>query len=88
MLRFSIWKSLIAVRSRHFRSSTVLKAKGEGFISQRDLVFTQFGFFGIGLIFPEKIGMRTDDPEDIEGYVHFWRTIGYMIGIHDRYGSF
>ena len=74
----------MAVRCRHFRASKTMKAKGIGIVSQRDMAFTQFGFFGIGLLTPEKIGMIHNNREDIEGYIHFWRTIGYMIGIHDR----
>lgn len=30
------------------------------------------------------LGIQTSD-EDLEAFIHFWRVIGYMIGIDDRY---
>ncbi|XP_077296121.1 uncharacterized protein LOC143918220 isoform X2 [Arctopsyche grandis] len=79
------WNSLATVRTRHFRSSMISNSKGYGHISQRDMVFTQYGFFGLGLLCPDKLGMVCGNIDDIEGYTHFWRTIGYMIGIDDKY---
>ncbi|XP_022112480.2 uncharacterized protein LOC110991432 isoform X1 [Pieris rapae] len=79
------WKSLMAVRTRHVKASLASKIKGVGIISQRDLAITQFGFIGISLLKPDKFGIQQLQPGDWEAYNHFWRTIGYSIGLEDRY---
>ncbi|XP_050667252.1 uncharacterized protein LOC126966975 [Leptidea sinapis] len=79
------WRSLMTVRSRHLKASIASKMKGQGIISQRDLALTQFGFFGFAMLKPDKFGIRQLEPGDWEAYNHFWRTIGYVIGLEDKY---
>ena len=52
-------------------------------ISQKDLALTQFGFMGLTVIKKKMFGIK-GNVEDVEGFVHFWRTIGYYMGIEDR----
>jgi hypothetical protein len=47
------------------------------------MAMTQFGFMGFGLLASEKLGL-TGSPEEQEGFVHFWRTVGHLLGIEDR----
>lgn len=47
------------------------------------MAFTQFAFMGYVLIKPKSIGLR-NKPEEEEAFIHFWRVIGYMLGIPDR----
>lgn len=53
---------------------------------------TLFGFIGYVIILPEKIGIAHASKYDLECFVHFWRVIGYALGIEDRFnicrGSF
>ncbi|GBP70076.1 hypothetical protein EVAR_98907_1 [Eumeta japonica] len=79
------WRSLHAVRSRHLSASAASSLLGRGPVSQRDLALTQFGFLGFALLKPDKIGALAFEPGDWRAYIHFWRTMGYMIGIEDRY---
>ncbi|XP_026314281.1 uncharacterized protein LOC113225997 isoform X2 [Hyposmocoma kahamanoa] len=79
------WKSLYAVRSRHLRASLASKLKDEGIVSQRDIALTQFGFIGFSVLKPDRFGIRQMQPGDWEAYNHFWKTIGFMIGLEDRY---
>ncbi|XP_060806644.1 uncharacterized protein LOC106135229 [Amyelois transitella] len=79
------WKSLTAVRTRHVRASMAAKTKGLGVLSQRDIALTQFGFIGFSVLKPEKFGINQLKPGEWEAYNHVWRTIGYMIGLEDRY---
>jgi len=60
------------------------KKEGKGLVSQSSLALTQFGFMGYGLIRSKKLGMDSSNEKEVEGFVHFWRTIGYMLGIKDR----
>jgi hypothetical protein len=53
-------------------------------MSQLDMLLTQFGFMGFTLLSPEAIGAAPATSEDIEGFLHFWRTIGHFLGIEDR----
>lgn len=54
------------------------------YISQRDMALTQFAFFGLIVLYPAKIGIHCSR-EDLECLIHFWRGIGYLLGIDDRF---
>lgn len=55
-----------------------------GFISQRDMAITQFGFMGFILLRPQRVGMNCKQ-EDLDAIVHMWRVLGYMLGIEDQF---
>ncbi|XP_058818382.1 uncharacterized protein LOC131681561 [Topomyia yanbarensis] len=79
------WKSLEYVRRIHVVSSKQANAKtSKMLISQQVMAITQFGFIGYVMISHQKLGIQYDE-DGAEGFVHFWRTIGYMLGIQDRY---
>lgn len=77
-------KSLIKVRGLHCCAARKSVSLGGGTISQMDMVLTQFGFMGICLSKRDYLGMKGDD-KDVEGFIHFWKTVGYLMGIEDRY---
>lgn len=52
-------------------------------VSQKDMSLTQFGFIGLILLKKKELGI-VGTKEDEMALVHFWRTIGYMLGIHDK----
>nr|XP_018909452.1 PREDICTED: uncharacterized protein LOC109038734 [Bemisia tabaci] len=76
--------SLMTVRGFHCAASNKAASVGFGHISQRDMAFTQFGFMGFSLLKFDILGL-VGTPEEIEGFIHFWRTIGYLLGISDEY---
>ncbi|XP_062712961.1 uncharacterized protein LOC109411220 [Aedes albopictus] len=79
------WKSIAFVRRGHVAASKRSSAKLAGrIVSQKDMAVTQFGFVGYTVLCYKKLGI-VYNKEDMEALVHFWRVIGYMIGIHDRY---
>lgn len=45
-INYRSWKSLAAVRKRHICTSKHAEHAGVGYISQRDMALTQFGFIG------------------------------------------
>ncbi|VVC34076.1 Domain of unknown function DUF2236 [Cinara cedri] len=49
------------------------------------LTTTQFGFFGLAIVYPEWFGIHDYSRQDMEDFVHLWRTIGYLMGIKDEY---
>ncbi|VVC34075.1 Hypothetical protein CINCED_3A004619 [Cinara cedri] len=53
--------------------------------SQCYLAITQFGFFGLALVYPEWFGIHNCSRRDMEDFVHLWRTIGYFMGLSDEY---
>ena len=75
----------MAVRTSHCTAARKASKAGFGPISQLDMVLTQFGFMGFGLLAPEKLGL-SGSPEEQEGFIHFWRTVGHLLGIEDRSG--
>ncbi|KAK3877770.1 hypothetical protein Pcinc_017540 [Petrolisthes cinctipes] len=55
------------------------------FLSQMDMSLTQYSFMGLLLAHPEKIGAASATEEDFEGLVHFWRGLGWLLGIEDKF---
>ncbi|XP_067001053.1 uncharacterized protein [Anabrus simplex] len=76
--------SLRKVRGLHCAAARKASRAGIGTITQRDMALTQFGFMGFGLLAPEKLGIK-GSIEDEEGFVHFWRTMGHLLGIEERF---
>ncbi|XP_045539274.1 uncharacterized protein LOC106715639 [Papilio machaon] len=79
------WQSLYVVRSRHIKNGRATRLKKQGTLSQRDLALTMFGTIGLGILKPDRFGIRQEEPEDWEAFNHFWKVIGYMLGMEDRY---
>jgi len=78
------WKSLISVRKIHAMSSKRCQKAGAGFISQKDMSLTQFAFMGLITSQWKLLGVQYNK-EDLDAYCHFWRVIGYMLGIKDEF---
>lgn len=55
------------------------------FVSQLDMSITQFGFFGLMIMHPDKFGAGSATEEELDGFVHMWRGLGYLLGIDDRF---
>ncbi|KAL4238708.1 hypothetical protein ACF0H5_003415 [Mactra antiquata] len=54
------------------------------YISQYDMGLVQCGFMGAIIMYPDKFGIRCSQ-RDLDDYVYFWRWIGYLLGIDDKY---
>lgn len=54
------------------------------FINQRDMAITQNSFMGHVIVYYKRFGIPYE-PENLIALCHFWRVIGYMIGIEDRF---
>uniref|UniRef100_A0A1B6DAA0 ER-bound oxygenase mpaB/mpaB'/Rubber oxygenase catalytic domain-containing protein n=1 Tax=Clastoptera arizonana TaxID=38151 RepID=A0A1B6DAA0_9HEMI len=69
-----------------------LKEEKRLVFSQTEMSLTQFAFFGLIIMYPEKFGASSATKESLESFVHFWRGIGYLLGIGDEFnfcqGSF
>lgn len=78
------YKSLNIIRWKHSITSRRSLDSNEGGILQKDMVLTQFGFIGYILIVPEVIAL-TNKKEEREAINHFWRVVGHLLGIPDRY---
>lgn len=72
------------MRKKHCIVSRRSSEAGLGRISQLDMALTQFGFIGFTLISGDMLGVHTSD-EELHGLVHFWRVIGHMLGMDERY---
>lgn len=55
------------------------------YLNQLDMSMTQYTFMGIILAHPDKLGAASATEEDFEGLVHFWRGLGWLLGIEDRF---
>ncbi|XP_076358849.1 uncharacterized protein LOC143251331 [Tachypleus tridentatus] len=53
-------------------------------MSQYDMALTQFSFIGVIVLFSRCLGIYCSQ-EDLESLVHFWRGVGYQLGIEDRF---
>lgn len=54
------------------------------YLSQYDMGLVQCGFMGAIILYPDKIGIHCST-YDLDDYVYFWRWIGYLLGIDDKY---
>lgn len=72
------------VRKGHLIASKFADKKQSGIINQRDMALTQFGFMGFIVLAPHKLGVQVSN-KDMEAFVHFWRVIGHVIGIDEKY---
>ena len=52
---------------------------------QLDMAFVHMAFFASFVTFPSQYGARFATNADLEAFVHFWRVIGYFMGIDDRF---
>nr|CAI5845584.1 unnamed protein product [Callosobruchus analis] len=78
------WNSLLQVRRMHNSASKKCAQKLHR-ITQADMALTQFGFCGFALVRSKKVGIHTGTEEDWAAFLHFWRVIGWMLGIEDRF---
>uniref|UniRef100_A0AAG5D2Q8 ER-bound oxygenase mpaB/mpaB'/Rubber oxygenase catalytic domain-containing protein n=1 Tax=Anopheles atroparvus TaxID=41427 RepID=A0AAG5D2Q8_ANOAO len=79
------WKSLSLVRRMHLGASNSASKRNLGFINQVEIALTTFGFLGFPLVRPHLLGIRYDNREDRESFVHMWSVLGFMIGLEDQY---
>ncbi|XP_050439003.1 rubber oxygenase-like isoform X2 [Adelges cooleyi] len=78
-------KSVNTVHSFHCTASRLSEKTGLGVrVSQKDMALTQFGFMGLMVLRKKELAIVGSE-EDEFAIVHFWRTIGYMLGIQDKY---
>ncbi|XP_058121662.1 uncharacterized protein LOC131282037 [Anopheles ziemanni] len=79
------WKSLALVRRMHLSASKSAVRRNLGNINQPEMALTTFGFVGFPLVRPHLLGVRYDNREDREAFVHLWAVLGYMLGVEDQY---
>ncbi|XP_025415895.1 uncharacterized protein LOC112687342 isoform X2 [Sipha flava] len=78
-------KSVSIVHGLHCAASRTSEKAGLGLrVSQRDMALTQFGFIGLMLVKKKELAIIGTE-EDERSIVHFWRTIGYLLGIQDKF---
>ncbi|XP_066986880.1 uncharacterized protein [Macrobrachium rosenbergii] len=77
-------KSIQLVRRIHLVSHANARKAHIAMPSQTDMVVTQWAFFGLALTHGQQLGLK-GSIQDEEALIHFWRTIGYLMGIEDRY---
>lgn len=86
IIRFRLYKSLNTIRWKHSMANKLSKKNNDNGISQKDMVLTQFGFVGYVLVRSNELGF-TDESADRQAFNHFWRVMGHLLGIPDRYES-
>jgi len=55
------------------------------YVNQWDLSVVQYAFVGLIISHPDRFAMSHVTDEKLEGFLHFWRVIGYLMGISDDY---
>ncbi|XP_045112120.1 uncharacterized protein LOC123505115 [Portunus trituberculatus] len=69
----------------HHDTGVELEAKNTLYISQWDQLFTQYGFLGVMVAHPWRMGAWRVTDEEMAGFIHFWRGAGWLLGIEDKY---
>ncbi|XP_077530749.1 uncharacterized protein LOC144142837 isoform X1 [Haemaphysalis longicornis] len=81
--------SIGKVRQMHRAVSDQLSSRrcpvtGATYLSQLDMAVTQFAFIGLVVLYPRQLGLFLTD-SDLECVLHFWRCVGYKLGMADSY---
>lgn len=69
----------------HLAASNASRGRGYQAIPQCAMSMTAFGFMGYALVKPHLLGIRYDNQEDQEAFVHLWAVICSMLGIKDEF---
>ncbi len=87
----TVSNSMNKTRSRTFSSDafplqgSIQNGKKQSmYFSQFDMALVQSGFMGLPVLYPRGFGIICT-LSDLEDYIHFWRGIGYLLGIEDRF---
>jgi len=54
---------------------------------QYELAITQIGFVSYLVLHPKESGLDNPSHEELHDYIHFWRAIGYLMGLDDKYNA-
>lgn len=88
------YKSIRQVRAMHKRVQHIMNEKFNVkdmhnneriWFNQYDVAMTQFAFIGLGMLFPHKSAMILASKEELESINYYWRVLGYLMGIDDRF---
>lgn len=90
------YKSLASVTSMHRHINNAMNAKAEQhttptkitpnvWVSQYDMVVTQWAFFGLMMMHPKACGLYHVSNDELYEVVYCWRVIAYFLGIDDRF---
>ncbi|XP_022909735.1 uncharacterized protein [Onthophagus taurus] len=80
-----VWKSIEKVRFKHNSASKRCCSAGFSSISQKNMALTQFGFMGFVISETETVGIYNASKQELEGFIHIWRIVGYLMGMEDRF---
>ncbi|ELU05540.1 hypothetical protein CAPTEDRAFT_228177 [Capitella teleta] len=81
----SAHKSLQIVRRMHRNVAEKMNSESEKLhVSQYDMALVQSGFMGAVVMYPWSFGIACSASE-LHDYIFFWRGIGYLLGIDDKY---
>ncbi|XP_022647334.1 uncharacterized protein LOC111272475 isoform X2 [Varroa jacobsoni] len=85
-------QSVKRVRKMHLAANRYMerletRPNGERWISQYWMACTQSSFIRLMVMYPRKVGLGHLKEKDFEGIVHYWRCIGYLMGISDEYNT-
>ncbi|XP_056640076.1 uncharacterized protein LOC130447334 isoform X1 [Diorhabda sublineata] len=79
------WKTLKKIKMKHNKVSKGSSNKSLNPLTQLDMAVAQFAFFGLGSIRAEFVGLQAVSEEDWKGLHHYWRVMGYLLGIEERF---
>ncbi|RWS30699.1 hypothetical protein B4U80_11654 [Leptotrombidium deliense] len=54
-------------------------------VSQYDMVLTQWSIVAPFLLFPQKCGMHNVTKQEMQQFIYFWKVMGRILGIEDEY---
>ncbi|XP_040572332.1 uncharacterized protein [Lepeophtheirus salmonis] len=82
----SLSKSLIQVRNAHIRADKSSSSKRKGqFMSQYDMVVTQWAFVGLLYTKPSNFGLKSPSKSGLEALRRLMYKVGYFLGVEDKF---
>lgn len=83
--KLDVAMSPIPIENRRFPIEYELTEEKRRPLNQFIQAMTQFGFVGIPVLFPERVGLTNATSEELFAYNHLWAVLAYCVGIRDEY---
>ncbi|XP_072399954.1 uncharacterized protein [Diabrotica undecimpunctata] len=79
------WKAITKTKLRHNAVSKGSIKQGFNALTQKEMVLGQWFIAGFNLVRGEMAGIHNVSEEEWRGFHHYWRVIGFLIGIEERF---
>lgn len=78
-------EDLMWVKTKKHKGIISAEERSDEYLNQFDMMLTQYAFVGLVFSHPRMVGLWWVSEEEERSFAHFWRGIGWLLGMDDRY---